>query len=102
MSNKLGKFHSSIPLKFARQPRSVPEVDRWRATEFRQFLLYTGPPALSGVLTDVVYNHFMLLSVAITLLESSKLCSAHEDYAHSLLRLATCMVSILWCMTSMD
>ena len=85
LSEKLGKLCKYIPTEFARKPRSVSEVDRWKATEFRLFLLYTGPVVLFGVLSDVVYNHFMLLSVGITLLISPKYCSAYADYAHSLL-----------------
>jgi hypothetical protein len=85
LSDKLIKLHNSIPVEFARKPRSVSEVDRWKATEFRQFLLYTGPIVLPGVLSDAVYNHFLLLCVGITLLISPKLCVNYADYAHTLL-----------------
>ena len=82
---KIAKLCNSIPTEFARKPRSVYEVDRWKATEFRLFLLYTGPVLLCGVLSEVVYNHFLLLSVGITLLVSPKFCGPYADYAHSLL-----------------
>lgn len=61
------------------------EWQRWKATEFRQFLLYTGPVVLLGKLSDVAYNNFMLFSVAIFVL-LDKSCSVSEiDYANELL-----------------
>ena len=57
-----------MPSEFARQPRQLSEMDRWKATEFRQFLLYTGPVALHGILHTDVYKHFLVLSVAVLLL----------------------------------
>lgn len=41
---------------------------RWKATEFRQFLLYTGPVVLYAVLSAPVYNKFMSFSFAILIL----------------------------------
>lgn len=70
---------------FARKPRSLAEVDRWKATEFRLFLLYLGPIILNGVLPVEHYRHFLLLHVAIYCLTSSRLCSSHIDYAQKLL-----------------
>ena len=53
-----------MPSEFERQPRDLLEVKRWKATEFRQFLLYSGPIVLKGVL----YQHFLSLSTSITIL----------------------------------
>jgi len=75
-----------IPCEFIRRPRSVAEIDRWKATEFRQFLLYTGPVVLPGILPDTVYNHFLIFSVAMTLLISPEFCVTYSDYADSLIK----------------
>lgn len=52
ISAKLISFVQYIPQEFARKPRGLEEVDIWKATEFRQFLLYTGQFALRGVLSN--------------------------------------------------
>ena len=60
-------------------------MERWKATEFRQFLLYTGIIALKGQISGVLYNLFLLLFVAIFCLSSAEVCNTHADYAHELL-----------------
>jgi hypothetical protein len=85
ISAKLVSLAHYIPREFARKPRSLEEVDRWKATEFRQFLLYTGQFALKGVLPHNLYKHFMCLCVAITILLNEDLVSNYSNYAHSLL-----------------
>ena len=54
-----------LPPEFARQPRSLFEVERWKATEFRSFLLYTGPAMLKKVICKKSYETFMALSIAV-------------------------------------
>ena len=53
-------FQKFIPVEFARKPRSLVHWQRWKATEFLQFLLYTGPVALMGKVSNAAYNNFML------------------------------------------
>ena len=85
LSEKLVSLCPYIPSDFARKPRSVTEVMRWKATEFRQFLLYSGPVVLREILSENLYHHFMLLSVGIRILACPQLASRFCDYANELL-----------------
>lgn len=58
ISESLLMLKPCIPHEFARKTRSLLEVDRWKASEFRMFLLYTGPVVLQGILSDVLYKNF--------------------------------------------
>ena len=72
ISAKLVQFNGSLPSEFVRQPRSLCESDRWKATEMHSFLLYTGAVALKGILPDHGYKHFLSLVISIRFLcESS-------------------------------
>jgi len=68
VSHYLIAIKPCIPSEFARKPRSLHDVDRWKATEFRQFLLYTGIVVLKSVMAPTFYNHFLSLSIAIRIL----------------------------------
>ena len=57
-----------MPREFARQPRSLKDLRRFKATEFRQFLLYTGPVFLKDLLETFEYKHFLYLMVGISVL----------------------------------
>lgn len=87
ISSALVSLSGKLPSEFARQPRPLSELERWKATEFRQFLLYTGPIVLRKVLHADVYKHFLSLTVAISILLDS--CDdkreAYLDYAQRML-----------------
>lgn len=68
ISNFLLLFKPSITSDFTRSPRGLNEVLRWKATEYRLFLLYTGPIVLQGMLNEDCYSHFICLHVCIRIL----------------------------------
>jgi hypothetical protein len=76
-----------MPREFARKSRPIAEVEHWIATEFRQFLLYTGPITLGGIVTDKIFDHFMVLNVAISvlLLSKSDLRNEYVQYTREIL-----------------
>jgi hypothetical protein len=63
----------------------LSEVERFKATEYRQLLLYTGPVVFHGILSDEIYRHFLLMSVGISLLCNPKYCISCNGYANDLL-----------------
>jgi hypothetical protein len=71
-TDKLIRYRTSYPKEFCRKPRTLKEIDLWKATEFRTFLLYTGPIAAKGLLPRSIYNHFVSLSVGVRMLLSDK------------------------------
>lgn len=85
VSDRLLALRNYIPSEFARRPRALLERCRWKATEFRQFLLYTGPVVLRGVVEPQIYDNFMLLSVGVYILASPEYCMELNDFAKTLL-----------------
>lgn len=80
---RYSKLKEFITNEFSRLPRPLSDVDRWKATELRLFLLYTGIVVLRDSLPKAMYHHFLSLSVAIRILSSSHLshliCYAEEN-----------------------
>ncbi|XP_062514525.1 uncharacterized protein LOC134190118 [Corticium candelabrum] len=67
-----------IPDFFSRKPRSLAEHKSWKANELRSWLLYYSLPILQGVLADLYYVYFLLLSASIHLLTRESI--GEEDY----------------------
>jgi len=82
--NLLG-IKSFITKEFARRPQGVEFLQRWKATELRQLLLYTAPVVLYNVLHPQVYSHILTLHVALRIISSKYLLVAYANYAHELL-----------------
>jgi hypothetical protein len=85
LSDVLVNMKSYIPKEFARKPRSLFQWQRFKATEFRQLLLYTGVVAFAGKLSDAVYKNFLLLSVGVYLLLNESSDTDFINYAEELL-----------------
>ena len=58
----------NLPSEFNRQCRSLKHTDRWKATEYRSFLLYHGMVVTRGIIPSKTYKHFLSLVVAIRIL----------------------------------
>lgn len=86
ISDSLYSLRHFIPSEFARKPRRLSEVERWKATEYRQFLLYTGPVVLRHFIHDIMYTNFMLLSVSMHILLNSYLVTQYSEYCDQLLK----------------
>jgi len=85
ISDSLLSFTKYIPHEFARKPRPIKEAKRYKATEFRQFLLYTGVVVLENNLEKNMYEHFLTLHVAVRILLSDILMQTMTNYAEELL-----------------
>ncbi|CAN7984520.1 unnamed protein product, partial [Ixodes hexagonus] len=79
------ELEPSICSDFSRRPRTLRDVDTWKATEFRTFLLYTGPIVLRSILPKPLMENFMVLHCAITILSSPTYSMEYIDYAEKLL-----------------
>ena len=72
LSDKLVALNGKMPREFARQPRSLDVLDRWKATEYRQCVLYTGPLISHHITPEDMFNHFLSLSVTMSILLDSR------------------------------
>jgi hypothetical protein len=86
LSTALEKLRFYTPSDFSRKPRGFCDIDHWKATELRQFLLFTSPIVLRDFLPEALYNHFMLLHVAITCLVSKSMYGSMCNFAEKLLK----------------
>ncbi|KAF4118753.1 hypothetical protein G5714_000804 [Onychostoma macrolepis] len=86
VTQRLLSLRKVIPSCFARKPRNLEDIDRWKATELRQFAVYTGKIVLKGILADQLYDHFMVFSVALSLLLCPTLAVEHNSYSKGLMK----------------
>ena len=74
---KLNIFNSRLaslapykPSDFNRPPRAITEYHNYKATEFRQLLLYTSTSVFKNVFPQEYYDHLMILNSVMRLLIS--------------------------------
>ena len=75
------------PHDFSRAPRSISRHRKhWKASEFRNWLLYFSLPLLVSTLPPLYLHHFSLLVCAIHILLQSKLSEVHIQAAEEMLK----------------
>ena len=85
MSDIICEIRNCFPSSFNRKPRGLDELKKWKATEFRTFLLYLGPVLMKHFLDEEQYNHFLSLTIAISILSNKNLLQSYAEYADELL-----------------
>nr|XP_047135323.1 uncharacterized protein LOC101237186 [Hydra vulgaris] len=87
ISEKLRELSGKLPSEFARQPRGIDEFKRWKATEFKNFLLYIAMVVLKNIVSQEIYTHFLGLLVATRIMVDNDLLNDHKllVYAKELL-----------------
>ncbi|XP_054082056.1 uncharacterized protein LOC128919990 isoform X1 [Zeugodacus cucurbitae] len=73
MNEKLRFLAKFVPSEFGRIVRDFNEINNWKSTEFRQFLLYTGIFVLKDCINENLYYNFLLLHVGIRILSYEQL-----------------------------
>ena len=98
LSERLDLLRGKLPSDIARQPRAISHSDRWKATEFRTLMLYTGPVVLEGILSNQHYRHFCLLSLAMNILleKNDEVRKYYLNYARELLALFVSQCHMLY------
>lgn len=85
MNEKILSLYPCIPrAEFARKPRSLKYVHKWKATEGRLFCLYIGMIVLKDSVPNGVYEHFLHLACACRLISTVN-ARANADVADTLL-----------------
>jgi hypothetical protein len=77
IDERIRSLKSFFPQEFQRKPRPIGDLEYFKASEFRTFLLYTGPFLLKSSLTTEYYEHFLLLHFAIYVYSSSSFSHLH-------------------------
>ena len=81
MSERLNILKEYCPSDFTRRPRPLDSYSKYKATEFRQFLLYTGPVVTYGILNEQIYKHFLFLHAALKILVSNSPSRSKLNFA---------------------
>ncbi|XP_058826044.1 uncharacterized protein LOC131685986 isoform X1 [Topomyia yanbarensis] len=68
INRRISLIKTQLPYEFSRRPRPLEEIKKYKATEFRLLLLYTGPLLFMQVVEHRFYVHFLLLHAAIRIL----------------------------------
>lgn len=64
LKNVMNSITPDVPCEFQRKKFDINIICRWKATQYRFFLLYCSSTVLHNVLPKDFYRHFLLLFVA--------------------------------------
>lgn len=71
LSRRTKSINSDIPEEFPRKMRCTSDYAKYKAVEFKFFALYAAPIVLNKLVSDEIYNSFMLFTTACRLMSCS-------------------------------
>ena len=77
LSTEIDDIRKYLPSEFHRKLSSLVNFKNWKASEFRQFVLYLGPFLLHDKLPDRYYDHFIMLHFSMYVLASDEYFAYH-------------------------
>ena len=83
---RISSFSRTCPSEFQRRPRTLHDLNFFKATEFRSFVCYYGLAALKNVLHDSVYGNFKCLVISMRILLNPTLCKRNYRQADIFLK----------------
>lgn len=70
ISKLLVQLKTNIPCEISRKTRGLDQIKRWKATEYRTFILYVGAIVTKNIISVDHWQHFLNLNLAMTILLS--------------------------------
>lgn len=83
ISSVLVSFEPYVVKEFARKPRTIKEICRWKAVEYRQISLYSGMVLLKDFVEPAFYEHFCLFIVSYRILIGSKIFNPNLSFINA-------------------
>lgn len=83
--NHIEQINSNLPTEIHHECRNVKDLGTYKGTDYRVMLLKIGPAFLKNLPSGEIYNAFLLLFTAITLLCDPDECIVNNDLARELL-----------------
>lgn len=68
LSRRMNVLYTQIPSEFQRKSRSTKHAAKWKAVEYRFFLLYCGPVIMKKLVRIDLLQHFLLFHTACRIL----------------------------------
>ncbi|XP_011867765.1 PREDICTED: uncharacterized protein LOC105561956 isoform X1 [Vollenhovia emeryi] len=86
ISKRLKILSKYCPREFNRKPRCLKDFNDYKATEFRQFALYTGPVVMYGILPNDGYLHYLLFHAALRSISQKNSSTIYQRFAEIALK----------------
>ena len=87
LSDRIISLKPYVPVDFARKPRGLDELARWKATELHFVLMYAGIVVFNGLISEDHFKHFSLLYTSVRILSSPVLYRKRGMYTYCEARL---------------